>query len=134
MIIIPPGQEVLLEIDDAKFWITPLTSGQRNEITHFITNKAGEQVVDTDRQSRLALKYGLKRAKGIYLPDGTEFKLDFSEGFLSEKHCNILIESSVLVHLMALKLSQGSVPMSEGIKVTMPGSKKKKRKKGSATS
>ena len=129
MIIIPAGQQILVEIEDAKFWITPLTSGQRAEITHFKKNKAGEMVVDTEKLASLALKYGLNKAEGLILADGTELELDFSSGQLSDEHCDLLINCSVQIHLLAVKLSQGSVPMMDGVKVTIPGSKKKKKRK-----
>jgi len=128
MVIIPPGQEILVEIDDAKFWITPLTAGQRAEIMHFKKNKAGELEVDTEKLALLSLKYGVKKIEGIKNLDGSNFKFDFTDnGRLSDKHCNILIQSSILVQSMALKMAQGNLQPSVGVTIKQVPSKKKPR-------
>lgn len=132
MIIIPPNQTIKVEIEDACFWINPLTSQQRQEMLQYKFNKAGEPVVDTTQMSRLALKFGLKKATGLLLPDGKEFKLKFDDnGYLDDEHCEILVNSSAMVHTLALRLAQGmAVETGPGIKVSYEGppAKKKSRK------
>lgn len=132
MIIIPPGHTIKADIQDASFWITPLTSQQRQEMLHYKKTKAGEDVVDTYTMSKLALKYGLKKAKGLLFPDGTEFKLEFdNNGHLVDEHCALLVDSSTMVHTLALKLAQGiALETGPGVTVTYSGANKKKSRRG----
>lgn len=129
MIIIPPDQTIKVEIDDATFWLSPLTSQQRQDLMVFKTVKSGEAQVDTYEMSKRALKYGLKKAKGLRLPDGSEFKLRFEDDGLCDEHCSLLVDASVVVHTLALKLAQGiSLETGPGVKVTYEGTKKKTRR------
>lgn len=130
MIIVPPNQTIKVEIEDACFWVNPLTSQQRQEILNFKKTKSGETEVDVFEMSRRALKYGLKKAEGLLLPDGKEFKLKFEDGFLCDEHCSLLVDASAAVHTLALKLSQGITPQTgPGVKVTYESASKKKSRR-----
>lgn len=130
MIVFQPNQLIKVQIEDASFWITPLTWQQRQEIMTFKRTVAGVPEVDTLSMAKLSLKFGLKKAKGLLNPDGSEFELDFSDdGKLSDEHCDLLLNSSVQIHAMALKLSHGIVLKShDGVTVTYEGEESKKKK------
>lgn len=130
MIVFQPNQLIKIQIEDANFWITPLTWQQRQEIMTFKKTVSGEVEVDTLSMAKLALKYGLKKAQGLLLPNGDEFQLDFSDdGKLIDEHCDLLLNSSVHVHAMALKLSHGIILKSQdGVTVTYEGDGSKKKK------
>jgi hypothetical protein len=131
MIIVPPNQTIKVEIEDATFWVNPLTSQQRQEILNFKRTKSGEPEVDVFEMSKRALKYGLKKAQGLLLPDGSEFKLKYEDGYLCDEHCTLLVDASAAVHTLALKLSQGIAPETgPGIKVSYEAPSKKKSRKG----
>lgn len=98
---------------------------------HFRKTVAGQVEVDTAAMARLSLKHGLKKAKGLLNPDGSEFQLDFSDdGKLIDEHCDILLNCSVQVHALALKLSQGIILKSQdGVKITYDDDQASKKKK-----
>lgn len=143
MIVFQPNQLIKVQIEEATFWVRALTWQQRQEIMQFKRTVSGQVELDTFMMAKLALKYGLRRAEGLLNPDGSEFKLVFESrpddvdgvsAVLCDEHCDLLLNCSMQVHALALKLSQGIVIKSqEGVKVTYEGdgSKKKKKTKGS---
>ena len=124
MLIIPPGQLVRVQIDDATFTITPLSAQQRQEITQYKKTKSGEPQVDHNAMACLALKHGLKEARGLKLLDGSDFKLKFEDGKLCDEHCQLLIDSTVTVYHFALKMSQGQIQDTAGVEILSEGKKK----------
>lgn len=134
MLIVPPSQVIKAQIEDATFWINPLTAMQRQEVMHFQKTEAGEVVADTSKMAVTALKYALKKAEGLLLPDGSEFKLEKdADGFVKEEHCQLLLDASTAVNNLALRLAQGMViKTGPGVEVTYEGktSTKKKSRKG----
>lgn len=71
--------------------ISPLTNGQKIEISSKMRMVKGDEVPDFNSQATLCIKYCIKSIEGLTDYEGNEYKLEFDGEFLSESCADDLI-------------------------------------------
>jgi hypothetical protein len=77
--------KILIKEKEIEVTISPLTHGQKMEISDCMKLKAGQTSVDYQKTAMLSLKFSIKDIKGLTNYDNTEYKLDFDDSGLSDE-------------------------------------------------
>lgn len=86
MIVYKMSDRIPVEIGDVKFWVSPLSYGQKMELASCSTMVSGEQKIDGPRFATLLIKFSVKEVEGITNFDGTPYELQFDkDGTLSQE-------------------------------------------------
>jgi hypothetical protein len=79
MIIYKMSDRIPVEIGELRFWISPLSYGQKMDLSNCSSVVSGEQKIDGVKFASLLLKYSIKEIEGLTNFDGTEYKLSFDK-------------------------------------------------------
>lgn len=98
MKIIRTTDRIKLTIEDAVFYLAPLTYDQRAEVGAQYRREGGTEVKDYQdmiKIGKLYLKYALKDVEGIETLEGEKYKLKFENNLLSDESVNDLMNIPV---------------------------------------
>ena len=134
-----PGKDIIKVISgDITFHLTPLTAGQRQNVTGMLTRKSGEILRDTFGLTREAVNLSLRDIEGIVDAEGNDLKIERVNGKITDAFYDILISiprhTSVLqtaaVNLAANgpfdTLIDGEGKVVEDVQIILPGDDEKK--------
>ncbi len=67
-----------------EFIVSPLTHGQKMEISDCLKVKAGQETVDYQKTAMLTLKFTIKEVHGLTNYDETPYQLEFKDDYLTD--------------------------------------------------
>lgn len=128
------SDKISVKIDDIVVKISPLSYEQKSDIQSLLISGNPLSVVEAAKQS---IRYAVKEVSGVEDADGSPYKLEFENGYLSDSCIDDLlnIDPDDKLSLVCTSLLQG-IPKGfvdpqtgkpiEGISIERPKSRKKK--------
>lgn len=131
-----PTDKIKINIGGVDVFVSPFTKEQRKTVTA-AAMKIGSGDIETDEMEAafLAIKYCVKDVKGLELPDGSEYELEFEEnGDLKDECINDLLNIEIGAPLIqacasfANGFNREQLNSIEGVSFNPPKSRVKKKK------
>lgn len=123
MIVYKMSDRIPIEIGEVKFWVSPLSYGQKMELASCSSTVSGEQKIDGQKFATLLMKFSIKEVEGITNFDGTPYVISFDkDGTLSQDSLDELLQieqsASVLKAATHLFTSMSDYEV-DGVKIDM---------------
>jgi len=134
-------EKIEVQMGELSFFISPMNMEQKSKIASCTALKSGELQEDRFKIAMLAVKYAIKGCKGLENSDGSDYKLEFSKNGkeLTDRCAENILNTPVganlirtcnqlIIGIPEFIFDDMGKPI-EGIKIVLPKTKAKSRKK-----
>jgi len=119
------SDRIPVTIGKLKFWLAPLSYGQKVDIAGATQVKSGEEIQNHMEAASKAIRYSVKKVEGLQLADGSAYAIVLDDtGIMSEDSLSEIMqlsEATKLVEACSLMISEIKEHKISGINIDLKG-------------